>query len=92
MTKNDKMKLIKVFDKICKNTQYVQYFKGCRIISYNDPIKENIILQFHHTLNNNVFSYSYILNELYAFFDEKIIYFYYKQSLKLALKNFEKNL
>lgn len=92
MSKNDKMKLMKVFDNICKNKQYVQYYKGCRIISYNNANDENLVLQFHHRLNDFIYSTSYVLNELYIVFDLDLINYYYKDSLKLAFKNFEKQI
>lgn len=89
MNKRDKTKLLKVFDNICKNKQYVQHYKGCRIVSYNNAIDENLVLQFHHNLNDFSYSTSYVFSELYIYFDIDLLEYYYKNSLKMAFKNFE---
>lgn len=82
MDKKDKLKLMKVFDNICKNKQYVQHYKGVRIVSYNDPLEENLILQFHHNCNEYSYSQTFILNDIYTLIDLELFVFYYRLSLR----------
>lgn len=82
MNKHDKTKLMKVFDNICKNNQYVQHYKGCRIVSYNDPENENLILQFHHRCNDYSYSHTFILFDVYHHVDVELFKHYYNLSLK----------
>ncbi|AZF89481.1 hypothetical protein CPD7_13 [Clostridium phage CPD7] len=83
MNKNDRLKLMKVFDNICKNNQYVQHYKGCRIISYNDPEHENVIFQFHHNCNDFCYAHSFILNDFYNNIDLDSFIEYYNLSLEI---------
>lgn len=94
MDKNSKIKLLKVFDNICRNSQYVQHYKGCRIVSYNNPETESLLIQFHHSCNDFSFSHSFILDEIYTLIDLELFTFYYKLSLRIfreKLKNFIDN-
>lgn len=90
MNKKDKLKLMKVFDNICKNNQYVQHYKGCRIVSYNDPENENLILQFHHKCNDYSYSHTFILNEIYTLIDTELFNFYYRLSLRFFKEKLQK--
>ncbi len=89
MDKKDKLKLMKVFDNICKNNQYVQHYKGCRIVSYNDPENENLILQFHHRCNDYSYSHTFILNDIYQLIDLELFGFYYRLSLRFFRDKFQ---
>lgn len=83
MDKKDRIKLMKVFNNICNNNQYVQHYKGCRIVSYNNPENEDILLQFHHNCNDYYYAHSFILNDRYQEIDLELFIYYYSLSLKI---------
>lgn len=87
MTKLDFTKLMKVFDNICRNKQYVQHYKGARIISYNDPENEQLILQIQHKVNDNTFCYSFIVEKEYYHFDIRKLSDIYRLTLRDSLYN-----
>lgn len=92
MDKNKKNKLMRVFDNICRNKQYVHYFEGCRIISYNNPETEEIIIQFQHRFNNVFESISYSFNEIYTSFELENLCLYYEKSIEIAIENIKNKL
>lgn len=89
LNKKDRIGIKKCFDNICKNKQYVQHFKGVRIVSYNNEIEEIFTLQFTHKFNDFVYSKSYIFSDIfYTEFSEEKLWFYFNLSLEKAFNKF----
>lgn len=89
MNKKDRLIMMKVFDNICKNNQYVQHYKGCRIVSYNNAESEDIIIQFHHNCNDFFYAHTFILNEFYTNIDLDSFIYYYQLSLEIFKEKFQ---
>lgn len=89
MDKREKNQLLKCFDNICKSKQYVQHFKGVRIVSYNNEIDELLTIQFTHRFNDFVYTKTFNFNsDMYEYFTIEHFEYYYNYSLELAFNKF----